>query len=310
MTLFLLSHESVTREQIRNRFPHVHERALQRYLQDLESGIGLQRRRAGSDRRKSVYFLSPEARPNWVLNNHQYLALLIGTELTAKVSDKLAQSLQELLYRSQKKKLDKQLVQIYEPGLSLGHKGLIEKLLPIIEGIETNHKVLVCTAQEKKREVQPMNLLLHEGRWVLICREWVPDSPATPSKTLVTSSIRIDSMLNTPRVGKRIEFPGSMDPPDSLKSFGPSVGNTEHVVKLRIHGGRGEYFKKEKWHPTQEITSENPKENTLDLKFRVNDLRYFKFLVRRWLPHAEVLSPEELRNTIKDDLRIAAARYQ
>jgi predicted DNA-binding transcriptional regulator YafY len=158
--------------------------------------------------------------------------------------------------------------------------------------------------------VRPKNLLLHEGKWVLVCEEWVFENSDKDLKTLTTASIRLDYLRGAPRVGRPIEYTTKEAPPNALSSFGPSVGEKNHVVKLRIHGGRGVYFKKEKWHPTQEIIEEDKEAETLDLKFLVNDLRYFKFLVRRWLPHAEVLSPIELRNTLRQDIIQAMTIYR
>ena len=118
---FLQNRGEVTREELLDRFD-LNERTLQRYLRELEKGIGLRRKASGSDRRKVIYYIAPEARPGWNLTDLQYLALQIGRELVAKISDSLSKALQELLHRSQKRKLKDRIVQVYEPGLSRTQK--------------------------------------------------------------------------------------------------------------------------------------------------------------------------------------------
>jgi hypothetical protein len=240
----------------------------------------------------------------------QYLALQIGSELLSKISTNLSNALQELLYHSQRRKLKEKIVQIYEPGLSLGHTQWEEYLITIVKGIEQQRYLLIAAKSRESIEVMPRTLLLHEGKWVLVCDEWVPDEPDNRSKTLRTKSIRIDSMISIPQLGKQTTFMNQREPIETNSSFGPAVGEEVHTVRLRIHGRRGRYFCKECWHPTQKILSGTADSETMDIEFRVNDLRYFKFLVRRWLPHAEVLSPIELRDTLRQDIIQAMTRYR
>ncbi|MBW7876551.1 MAG: WYL domain-containing protein [Candidatus Cloacimonetes bacterium] len=283
----------VLRQDLLRKF-ELPPRTLERYIQDLAE-LGVTSQKDVSDPRKKSYSLLNPV-DGLRLNESQVLSLALASALLRPIAPRLGQSLYGLIPKGEAKQVPKDCISVYFAGLNLGVVNLENKIFLIMEAIQKGKPLLVDSEC-----FWPQNILLHEGKWVV-------SGSMIREKKSVIGSFRLDQTSMQRAVSETQLKPYNLEPFNP--SYGPNPTENEVRVLLRIHNWRGQkYLKKEQWHPTQKIVSEDSIAGTMDIQFEVNDLRYFKFFVRRWLPHAEVLEPSELREQICQELVAAQKLY-
>lgn len=91
------------------------------------------------------------------------------------------------------------------------------------------------------------------------------------------------------------------------KRFGATTGEN-HLVRIRVSPKVAPYFRRKKYHPTQQIDHEGD-DGHLIVSYDVEGLKDMHSWIRSWGPAVTVLEPEKLVKKIQADAEAVVAQY-
>jgi predicted DNA-binding transcriptional regulator YafY len=104
------------------------------------------------------------------------------------------------------------------------------------------------------------------------------------------------------------------DPPEDFdpvlhfdKRFGATTGENS-LVRIRVSPAVARYFRRKKYHPTQQIDHEGS-DGHLIVSYDVEGLKDMHSWIRSWGPSVTVLEPEKLVKKIQEDAEAVVAQY-
>jgi predicted DNA-binding transcriptional regulator YafY len=143
-------------------------------------------------------------------------------------------------------------------------------------------------------QLEPYRVVYYGGFWYLIGNE-----PATGIlKRYALDKIK-DLRLLTPRFKS---IPGDLDAVLKGSANIWFSGEKNLEVKVLIDSKAGDYFKRRKMFPTQEIKEERP-DGSLVVTFRVGYYDAIRHILKSWIPNMIILEPEEFRLSLIEDVR-------
>jgi predicted DNA-binding transcriptional regulator YafY len=91
--------------------------------------------------------------------------------------------------------------------------------------------------------------------------------------------------------------------------FSAMSGDEAHVVRLLAEPEAARYFRRKRYHPTQQIEEERPDGRAV-VSFEASSLKEVAAFVRSWGTGVRVLAPQTLARQMAADARAVAQRYQ
>lgn len=180
----------------------------------------------------------------------------------------------------------------------------LDHFLPLLEALLAHEQVAIeyrksATHPVERRRVDPLQLALQEGAWLLVTH----DHARAEVRRFLLTRIR-----QVTRTGTTFEPPRGFDVKKYLRdSLGRYGGTEEHEVRFALDAHAANYARQKAWHPSQQLTER--KEGGAELTLRLNHLAGAKHLALNWAEHVEVLSPPALRHDVRKSLAAALAKY-
>lgn len=317
--------ERLTQAEAKGRLGLESKRHVRRLIAKLrEEGIEVQETRRG---RKKEYFLAPaDQGPEGLpvdLTNRQMLALVVAAEAARSalgptpLSEPLAEAAGELIGRAAPHVLT------FEPEAerSRWHFGeapsaeLDPKVFETLNraaGEQRSVRVDYYTASTGRfwegRKIDPLVLATPAGSWLCVAycheREALRDFSLVGIKDIVLCDPEAEAAYFTP--------PEDFDPELYFRDrFGALDGDAVYTVRLLVEPGRAPYFRRKRYHPTQQI-EEAPAERAdgrMVVSYEVAGLEGVAPWVRSWGPGVKVLAPAKLAKRIVQDAKATRKRY-
>lgn len=142
--------------------------------------------------------------------------------------------------------------------------------------------------------MEPYRVVYYGGFWYLIGNE-----PATG----ILKRYALDKIKDLRLMTSRFKsIPGDLD---SVLKGSANIwfsGEKNLEVKVLFDKKAGDYFKRRKMFPTQEIKEERP-DGSLVVTFRVGHYDAIRHILKSWIPNMIILEPEEFRLSLIEDVR-------
>lgn len=135
------------------------------------------------------------------------------------------------------------------------------------------------------REVRPLHLNHHAGRWYLIGHDIGRDAMRT---------FALGRIADVKLSARWFERPENFSVERYFATaLGVMNGNKNHQVRVRFDAFSADHIRDRFWHESQELVP--LPDGGVELHLRLSDLLEIERLIRQWAGHAEALEPPELR---------------
>ncbi len=316
--LRLLSiHPDTTKEQLSKRL-EVSERTIRRHLEKLCEKGDVLVARVGH---RKVYRLSPGSHPlpdvprlteaeaeALTIASLSGLSSLTPTPFAGKVRsalDKLESNWLTEVFSFEPELENK--VWSFDPVAGPADDFMPDVFVSLLNGIRRQHPVVTeyysayRRATSVDRKLHPLGFLVRRGSWLLVafCCE------SRMVKDFAVGGFRRVVLVD----GETFDRPRDFDIHEHASGrFGALASEKTYDLLLRVSKEAAPYFERKKYHPSQQIQSQNA-DGTLTVSFRVEGLTDISVWVLSWGAKVKVLEPEELVEHVVKLHSGAAAQY-
>lgn len=301
-----------------------HVRRLVRTLRE-EEGVPVQQTRQGRGER-AYYLDGPDLAPEGpfaMLSERQTLALLVAAEAARPtlrptplagpleaVGRRLAERLAPHVtsfdpeVQPQRWHFDSAAASTFDPEVF----EILQKAIEEQRSVRMAYVTASTGERHPRRRVDPLLLAAAGSSWLVVAychkrggvrdfalagieRVWPCDPAAEEAGSVYFSP------------------PADFDPELHFKGrFSAMTGEETHVIRLRAAPEAAPYFRRKRYHPTQQIEREAP-DGALVISFETDGLDEVGAFVRSWGPRVEVLAPAALARQVAADARRVAEAY-
>ncbi len=154
--------------------------------------------------------------------------------------------------------------------------------------------------RETEREVSPQRLVHYRDNWYLDAWCHLRDALRIFAVDRIEAATALDEPAD--------EIPDTALDAHYAGAYGIFAGRPRQTAVLRFTPQRARWVAAERWHPRQE--SRFLEDGSYELRLPFGDPRELVMDVLRQGSEVEVMSPADLRARVREQLRLAAARYE